>query len=92
MRSILSGLKTACLLNRLTSTLGISEDLSKRRTQDPVWRMLGEADRIQAESIAKLRASKLCMLRREAALMEKLYPGYTAELNKQRASVGLQRL
>ena len=89
MRSILSGLKTACFLDRLTKKLGISEDLSQRRKQDPVWRMLDEADQIQAESNAKLRVSRLCLLKREAALMEKLYPGYTAELNKQRSLLGL---
>jgi hypothetical protein len=54
--------------------------------------MLDEADRIQAESHAKLLASRLCSLKREAALMEKLYPGYTAELNRQRASIGLPPL
>ena len=92
MRSILSGLKTACLLDRLSSALGISDDLSQRRTKDPVWRMLDEADRLQADSLAKLHANKLCMQRREAALMEDLYPGYIAELNKQRASFGLPLL
>ena len=88
--SILRGLRTACFLDRVCNSLGISnEDLRQRRQQHPVWQLINEADQIQTESIAKLRARKLAWLRKDAALMEKLYPGYTAELNKQRSRVGL---
>lgn len=88
--SILRGLKTACFLDRVCSTLGITnDDLKHRRQQHPVWQLLSEADQIQTETLARLRARNLVRERQDAARMEKLYPGYIAELNKQRARAGL---
>jgi hypothetical protein len=75
--SILRGLKVACLLDRACSSLGISnDDLRQRRQQHPVWQLINEADQIQTESLARLRARNLVQIRQDAALMEKLYPGY----------------
>ena len=88
--NVLRGLKTACFLDRACRSLGISnDDLSLRRQDHPVWQLLSEADQLQTESLARLRARTLVRDRQEAARMEKLYPGYTAELNRQRARVGL---
>ena len=88
--SIFSGLNTAATLDRLSRTVRLDSD-PRIPSLDPFFsrRMNIQIDWMLAESVAELRAQQQARQRREAVRLEREMPGYTEELKRQRAVLGL---
>ncbi len=78
----------ARLLDRLASALGLP-GVAEIQHNDPVCRMVAAGDNALRSIIAESSTNSLIRVRQRAAEMELRTPGYTAELNRQRALVGL---
>jgi hypothetical protein len=78
------GLHTAASLDRLTETLKLS-----RPSPDPIMNLSNQLIEGVLENFCQRAADDRFRARRLAQMREREQPGYTAELNQQRALLGL---